>query len=697
MSGKTEFTAVVPLIGPRAGSAKEYLEKVIDMGADSALLMAPYDNICRSLVPVKRSEFADDILHPVPEQGLCDLPSLELIAHWAEVYRKVADMYKERGIDAYYWFCHSIGHGGDLSAGEGPGLQNITGIDGEPAKGCYCPLDARFREYLLNAFRIVAGTKTGLILIDDDFRLNYHMPGAVFGCFCPAHIKRFNKIYGMNLDRESIARGFMENKEGLREKWSRAAGSSLLELARDIEAAVHSVSPETRIGLATAMTHWSTEGVSAVDIAKALAGNTRPYIRTFGAPYHAREVLHSVGFAVEYSRAQLVNLADEDIEVVCEGDTFPHTRFFTSGRVFASYMYGMKAAGFERMLNYCFPFSAGPYFEPGYIEATKRAAKKLDGIGAMLEGERISVGIKPLISFDSFPNVTLREDMTPREMSWGSDPVILKILPRLGIPVAADGDDSPVLFAGCDAQHLSDGEIKRLLRRGAIIDAAAALWLFKRGFDIGLDDIGPLGFAPAFEEYSNAEVSPRYAGEKVWLLTGSDDGFFRLKPKDGAKTLSLLCDGISSDRSPASFVYEGAAKERVMVLAFDLYAVRNGMQTLYNYARAEQMKCALDWVTGYRVPYMVSGPDIYCIAYKTKNDDELMLYVQNLSNDACRRPEINIGRCLPKGDIRYYGSKSGRAAVLKAFDLTDANGKNLLRINTVLESGEFAVIRYRIR
>ena len=170
--------------------------------------------------------------------------------------------------------------------------------------------------------------------------------------FCPLHLKAFSEKTGLDLSREEIiAQALCGKANEIRRMWLEVNGDGLLNFAGEIEKAVHKVNKKARIGLATAMTMWSNEGVDMHELLIKFAGNTRPFLRSIGAPYWSKDPSNT-SWIIEYTRLQEHWSKNWDIELMSEGDSFPHTRYHCPATALHAFQQGLFAAGFTSILNY---------------------------------------------------------------------------------------------------------------------------------------------------------------------------------------------------------------------------------------------------------------------------------------------------------------------------------------------------------
>lgn len=643
-----DYSVTIPLMPGNEKDWPLYLDGCKRIRANRVFLFTPLDNICRSPVPVKKQYGSEEILKAYPHQESCDIPSLELYQIWADEYKKRTALFLENGMEAAFWIGETIGHGGGIAAGKSP-FQQLTGPLGQETPGCNCPLDEDFITYMEQVFTIIAKTGTPLILLDDDFRLNYHLPGVTVGCFCPLHIREFNRKNHTRYTREElVSLAFSREHNAVRTLWYDHISDSMIRLAQRIEKAVHIVNPDTRIGLATAMTHWSNEGFEVKEILKALAGNTRPFLRTYGSPYRSENKISHIGRITEFTAMQYAKVSDEDIEVLAEGDTYPHTRYFCPAQMLHSYEQSLHALGFPGILTYPVPFSATVSHETGYLSVTEKHQENYRAIRNLFHAGLSSTGVYPFWKPDNMRWMTLPEEVDFHKLTWPDEPVGVYFLAKMGIPVAGEKGYSPMIATGYGLAGLDDAGIEALLDDGVILDSVSASLLLKRGFDIGIESIC-VKSGPRFEYFSDKDFSGGQQGEMIWLLTGGTDTYSLIAPKPGSRTISEFYDG--ADTRPAVVLYENAKNQRFMIYAFDFALADKGMQLLSNYARQEQLARCCAWLNRQPLTVTANGyPDLHVICRESADGNEIAIGIQNTHLDPIEdvvlrlNPRIRVGK-----------------------------------------------------
>lgn len=261
--------------------------------------------------------------------GCCDelwfstgigFPSLETHRHNASIQAKAAEECRGAGIRPGLEIQATLGHSDlpdiDLS---GRNWRGWTGSDGREATKCNCPRDPRLAEYFEEVGRIYAAWKPSSIWLDDDLRLNNHRPvtdGSIVGCWCERCVGDFSAIEGLAWTRENLTRAMAADPE-LLNRWETFSFGSLSNLAGRIAAAVHEVSPETRMGYQHGL--WRNGKQSAIYRALYDATGLKVGSRPGGGAYYDHNPYAQIGKAYEAMlQKEMLSGAAEVIGQMCE-------------------------------------------------------------------------------------------------------------------------------------------------------------------------------------------------------------------------------------------------------------------------------------------------------------------------------------------------------------------------------------------
>ena len=552
--------------------------------------------------------------------------------------RELQQFFLDAGIEPGIWVGHTIGHAGSALPGDDL-FSPVVAADAQgklhPQKGCFCPLDEAFQNYLAEVLATLAEAHPPLMMFDDDFRLGNH--GADFGCFCPLHMERFRKRSKFDLSAEELAVR-VRTELPLRRLWCENNRDSLYEIARKMEHAVHGVSPETRLGLATAAMLRCGDGVDLYELIQILNGNsTRPFVRTGGAPYWSRTPEHP-GWLIEYARIQRQWLrrgnsgsdgngngscnggSDDEIEVFAEGDTFPHTTFSTAAASLEAFDEGLTASGFPGILSYQFCYNAPRVTDPAFERTTVANRKFHRALRKISPPEWEEIGFEPAASQAGFLA------RNPELTAWGSfyeGIPALRVLPRLGVPCAFGNRAMPVVLAGEECAAFSDAELEALLERGAVLDAPAAEVLLSRNFELGIKNLRRLKNPVCCERFADGTI--------IHHLCGSENVLWHYEPETDAQTAVLSFFGADAGHPGVARIRSRNKRYRIV---FFPWSMERGGGLNFCFRRQRQWHDAFTFLTGTALPVFATGKaDLRLHCRRSPDGRELAVTLQNLSLD----------------------------------------------------------------
>jgi len=180
-------------------------------------------------------------------------PMLQTHQDAAEKMCRLAQLYREQGIQVDLQISNTLGHGEymkarDCSAIDAYGFEKIVGHDGTVANHCFCWYGENFRKYNYEMMKMYAALKPVNIWIDDDFTACNHAP-VKYGCFCDSCVARFNDKYGSNFTREELVNAVCDGDIVWRKRYMEFVHAGLSDFATMLAKATMEVSPETHVGL----------------------------------------------------------------------------------------------------------------------------------------------------------------------------------------------------------------------------------------------------------------------------------------------------------------------------------------------------------------------------------------------------------------------------------------------------------------
>ena len=169
---------------------------------------------------------------------------------------------------------------------------------------------------------------------------------------------------------------------------------------------------------------------------------------------------------------------------------------------------------------------------------------------------------------------------------------------------------------------------RNVYKNGLIIDLTAAEILKEQGVDVGLVEVIPersKGGALMENRFEHFLPEDEYTNDSY--------DAYEITVAEGAEIDSELeyKNELTTQTTPAAYFYENADGEKFFVFAHRAYF--NGEGSYRSYARARQLRRAVERLSGKRLPAFVDGnPDVYLIT-KRAEDGSLAVALFNLSID----------------------------------------------------------------
>ncbi len=539
--------------------------------------------------------------------------------------------FKKNNIEVGIWV-EALGHGVVLThermvrAKESFTL--IEGADGGKIEGSYCPMDPDFREAFKRGMMKLAKCHPDILMIDDDFRLNarsaYYM-----GCFCKLHLNEFYKKIGEVVPRSELEKLiFTGGKNKYRDAYMEVSAQSLLDFAKYIRSGIDEIDPSIRLGACTFFENWDYCGTDAIELAKAFAGNTKPFLRTTGAPYSVINKVHEV---IEDTRLQAKWCNENGVEVFGEGDVYPRPRYNVPAKKLEIFDIGLLADGrLDGNLKYMIDYNQKIDYELGYIERHNNNEGLRNEIKAIFK-DKTETGVRSINIMHKIKNWELPDKCVPdiaNTLTLAFKNTSRKLLAGNSIPSTLSENEYPVLLIGENARYINESDLKN----GAILDAVAAKILTEKGYDVGLKSITDI-------DGVKGEYFPEFNDE----MAVSNCLFKNVECKEGAEVLSTF----TPNNAVASYRYENGQGQRFFVLALDMYLSQPTVNYCNNYYRQEQLVNAIEWAGNKKLPVKIlKNPDLYIQAAKNENSMSVLL-INNFADEIIK-PEIQLDRCYNK-------------------------------------------------
>lgn len=547
--------------------------------------------------------------------------------------KNVIDFFKQNGLEVGVWI-DGFGHGATLFGADGENPKTYTqieGVDGKVSEHAFCPEDEEFTKDYCDAIKLLASLNPDLIMLDDDFRINVRSYYYTMGCFCEKHLKIYYELLGEEVPRDKIKElAFTGEKNKYRDAYYDMLAHTLLKFAKTIRSALDEVNPSIRMGACITCEAIDACGTDFFEIARTLAGNTRPFARIAGAPYWNNNIIR----VVEISRMIYHwSKNNPDIEVFSEGDLYPRPRYSVPYKPYELFDLMLLASGDnDGILAYLFDYNQKPDYETGYLSRFVKNLPLREKVEKAFENKKC-VGLRVFNEQHKVRNYSLPQNLVAPDVSrYLSEEFPFTrnsfyLISQNSIPTAFDEGKYPTLLLGENAKYVDLSSLKN----GAILDIPAAQILQSRGVDVGLLSATDCSFHRELFLANNDSI-PRISHPNLQKIQVSDK--------------AVIESVFLPDNTPASYRYENANGVRFFVMAFNAYPFVGNYSGNYfnNYYRQEQLKNAIEWACGKKLPaFTAKNPFVYLITAKGA-DDSMAIAVANVYLDDIDELEITLDK-----------------------------------------------------
>lgn len=587
-----------------------------------------------------------------------------------EEFKETVDMYHKEGIEVGLWCPSSFGRGFDVFTAQ-------VNDKGEEKTQFKCHLDERLINFHCEKAKRAARLGCDIYMLDDDFHHHHGKSYNIKGCFCEHHRKLFNELCDGKLDFDLVKEKFWDDQPNpYRETYLETLRLSLERFVARIREAIDTVNPNMRLALCAHGADYFWNGADIRRLAKIAAGNTKPLIRTIGAPYwdYFSSYPDRLASVFEFERAEFEFLKDSGIETMAEGDSFPRPRYTCSAAQLELFDMAMRADGKANgILKYMLCYRATPEYELGYVNEHVENKPIYDAIEKYF-ADKTAVGARVY----QFPDKCLQAEKKYSEFGYTASimPAEGYVLSQLSIPTTYEGKGIAGVAFGENAKYLTDEQ----LAGGILTDVKGAIALTERGIDCGLkkvvEKITPIG--ERFSEYDSAR------------LFSYDKSPYRIEISDKAKVVSEYSigkfswygelDEITNDT--ATYLYENANGQRFCVMAFDakesIASAKSLLEVYRSYGKSKLLMDALEWLGGKKLPARSEGnPDLYVMA-KKDDDGAMAVGLWNLHRDKIRQPKIVLDKEYSSIEfINCTGTLNGNEVTLSTLHAYEFAGFNV--------------------
>lgn len=533
-------------------------------------------------------------------------------------------------------------------------FRNMRSIKGTEIREFMCPTDEKFVEFATDYMSDIAKCGIDLIMFDDDFRYGFLSDSPA--CLCDKHIEIINSITGEKSTREEIYNHIVSGRKNkFRDAYLKANGDAFRNFAYAVRNAVDKVDCTIRIGACACMSSWDIDGTDSYELAKILAGNTKPFVRLIGAPYWSvnKSWGNSLQDVIELERMESSWTRHEDIEIMAEGDVFPRPRINCPASFLEGFDTAIRASGCtDGILKYGVDYYSNTDYETGYAVFHERNVPLYNAIDKMF-GNKKSCGVRVYESMkkvaDMVMPTTVNNQVNIQDLFFSK---AARTLTCNSIPTVYEGMGVCGIVFDENARNIPLKDIEN----GLIIDIAAAEILTQRGIDVGIEWIGDT--LPQSSDCS--DLNCEHFIEDDNHIATHDSIIYDIKLKENAEVLS----DINTDKGlkPVSYRYENANGNRFLVLNLN---TRQGSDILLrHYARSRQYADNIPWLSGNKLPaYIYGHPSLYM---QTKEKDNcLAVGIWNFYADTALEPVVELGKDY--SDIKFInceGQLNGKKVYL---------------------------------
>ena len=541
------------------------------------------------------------------------------------------EFFEDGGYSVGVWL-QAFGFGEPLEGDAAKEARNYTvlrSVSGRSLEGrdAFCPEDDGFVRDYCKTLTDIARLGARMIMLDDDLCMSVR-PG--IGCFCHTHISIMEKELGEKLPADGLKEFFFTGgKNKYRDAWRKVMGDTHRRFAKRVREAVDSVDKTIRVGFCAGYTSWDIEGVSADELARLLAGETKPFLRLTGAPYWASRAQNRfenqpLGAVIECARSQYSRCAP-DIEVFSEADSYPRPRYIVPASLIECF--SVALCPFEGLseLSYLFDYFSSPVYERGYIKQRLANKELYEFIEKNFWGKDIC-GARVVDNREKIACAHLSEKLTEKQIMRGFFNRGAELMATLGIPTVY-GESEVTVAVGEDARYIdTDRSGKKL-----VTDAYGARILSERGIDMGYSEM---------TEASSPTIE--YFGEEKILLSGAGgEGYYSFSLSNGASALSFF--EIGGKKIPSAYTYKSGNTE-MLVYTFDIQSIPHLSAVLLSYERGRQLADFCE-----PVAYLGDAPGVYQICMQ--RDGEYALLFVNISEDPIIDGVVGLSRDFARAEL----------------------------------------------
>ncbi len=567
---------------------------------------------------------------------------------------ELLSFFEANQLETMVWIGETLGHDRVSPSNTQHPYTNIRNME-LGSLAAYCPFDEQFLSDMSEWIYKIATCGAKTILLDDDFRM-----GQGFGCCCPLHMAALSQELGEPVSEKDLKCLLLRGgRNRYRDAWLKIQGEGLKRFAKKLRETLDKFDPDIRLGACITQGRWDADGADPLEIAHILAGNTKPLLRTFGAPYHLQTInemerTSMLGNIVEKQRTQLGWCEqDPSIEVFTEGDTYPRPRFACPASHLECFDTILRADGrSDGILKYMIDYTSSPEYETGYVDLSEKNQSLYQEISRLFDG-KTAVGVRPYLAKNTVRDAYLDGSNLDTQYSVEAlsfdECSAYTLINSASLPASYEEDSICIVF-GESARHIPP----HLLRHGAILDLVAANILTQRGIDVGLKEIVSMsesGFA-----------TERYLEENE-LVALQHDSFPKILIDNRARVLTKLYQ--NGNERDFVYQYENDRKQRFLVFPFIARKAADKIGCFTSYARKRLVEESIAWIGRKPLDAHILGDHPLLYLMVKKDSASLSVGLWNLFADKAEGVRIKLN--IPWEGVRFVncqGHKEGNDIVI---------------------------------
>lgn len=527
--------------------------------------------------------------------------------------RSATTFFKSHGYEVAAWFWA-------LMTDKKLDFIRLHDFNGNKIPAFSCPTDENFVKYAVDCIEDIARCGVDMIVFNDDLRYGFF--SSEMNCLCENHIKHICEIVGEDLNRDELKERIKNGSENkYRDAYVKVNKESLLNFATSMRKRVDKINPSIRMGFCAVMSSWSIDG-DAFEMATALAGKNKPFIRLIGAPYWAVEKnwKNRLQDVIELNRMEKSYFLGKEIELIAEGDAWPRPRTQCPATFVEGYDTALRATqALDGILKIGIDYTASIDYDEGYAKfhvRNKPLYKKIESEFA----DKKCVGVRVYEYAEKFKTMK-----NPNELGEIYNPEMLffseaaRTLTCNGIPTVYDATDGVGIVFGENARSLPT----EVLKYGVIMDIAAAAILSERGIDVGIEQFG-----------EKVEVLSETFINSNNRIIAFNSPAYNIGLKNTATILSV--GNTRTGNVPLSFIYENSDDERFLIINTN---PRSNDTLMRHYARGYQYR---DFLGENFCATCTGNPDVYLLC--SQGNGELAVGVWNFCIDPALTPVVELGK-----------------------------------------------------